>query len=116
MVGHAEDGSGHRLVAVAWLRAGAFLVAGRGLVTDAKHALCRGPEVSCSPARLRRALFHRTRCQRCAEDYGDHCQPALREGIPRIRFLRSFLWVVLSCQVAMALGTLVGGWRIVKTM
>ena len=25
-------------------------------------------------------------------------------------------WVVLSCQVAMALGTLVGGWRIVKTM
>ena len=26
------------------------------------------------------------------------------------------LWVVLSCQVAMALGTLVGGWRIVRTM
>jgi PiT family inorganic phosphate transporter len=25
-------------------------------------------------------------------------------------------WVVLSCQVAMALGTLVGGWRIVKTL
>jgi PiT family inorganic phosphate transporter len=25
-------------------------------------------------------------------------------------------WVVLSCQLAMALGTLVGGWRIVKTM
>jgi inorganic phosphate transporter, PiT family len=25
-------------------------------------------------------------------------------------------WVVLSCQVAMALGTLLGGWRIVKTM
>ena len=25
-------------------------------------------------------------------------------------------WVVLSCQIAMALGTLVGGWRIVKTM
>ena len=25
-------------------------------------------------------------------------------------------WVVLSCQVAMALGTLIGGWRIVKTM
>ena len=25
-------------------------------------------------------------------------------------------WVVLACQVAMALGTLVGGWRIVKTM
>jgi PiT family inorganic phosphate transporter len=26
------------------------------------------------------------------------------------------LWVVLSCQLAMALGTLFGGWRIVKTM
>ena len=26
------------------------------------------------------------------------------------------LWVVLSCQFAMALGTLMGGWRIVKTM
>ena len=26
------------------------------------------------------------------------------------------LWVVLSCQAAMALGTLFGGWRIVKTM
>jgi len=26
------------------------------------------------------------------------------------------LWVVLSCQGAMALGTLLGGWRIVRTM
>jgi inorganic phosphate transporter, PiT family len=26
------------------------------------------------------------------------------------------IWVVLSCQAAMALGTLLGGWRIVKTM
>ena len=26
------------------------------------------------------------------------------------------LWVVLSCQAAMALGTMLGGWRIVKTM
>ena len=26
------------------------------------------------------------------------------------------LWVVLSCQAAMALGTLFGGWRIVHTM
>jgi PiT family inorganic phosphate transporter len=25
-------------------------------------------------------------------------------------------WVVITCQFAMALGTLVGGWRIVKTM
>jgi PiT family inorganic phosphate transporter len=26
------------------------------------------------------------------------------------------LWVVLSCQFAMAMGTLLGGWRIVHTM
>jgi PiT family inorganic phosphate transporter len=26
------------------------------------------------------------------------------------------LWVILSCQAAMALGTLCGGWRIVRTM
>jgi PiT family inorganic phosphate transporter len=26
------------------------------------------------------------------------------------------LWVVLACQVAMGLGTLMGGWRIVRTM
>jgi PiT family inorganic phosphate transporter len=25
-------------------------------------------------------------------------------------------WVVITCQIAMALGTLMGGWRIVKTM
>jgi PiT family inorganic phosphate transporter len=25
-------------------------------------------------------------------------------------------WIVISCQCAMALGTLMGGWRIVKTM
>jgi PiT family inorganic phosphate transporter len=25
-------------------------------------------------------------------------------------------WVVITCQLAMALGTLIGGWRIVKTM
>ena len=26
------------------------------------------------------------------------------------------LWIILSCQTAIALGTLFGGWRIVKTM
>src|SRR5512135_1504653 len=25
-------------------------------------------------------------------------------------------WVVIACQIAMALGTLIGGWRIVRTM
>ena len=32
------------------------------------------------------------------------------------RILRVPFWVVLACQAAMALGTLMGGWRIVRTM
>jgi PiT family inorganic phosphate transporter len=30
--------------------------------------------------------------------------------------IRNHLWIILSCQSAIALGTLFGGWRIVKTM
>ena len=37
----------------------------------------------------------------------------LQEGGPK---LKPFLWVVLACHAAMGLGTLSGGWRIVKTM
>ena len=37
------------------------------------------------------------------------------EGLLGSEFYVPF-WVVLSCQAAMALGTLIGGWRIVRTM
>jgi inorganic phosphate transporter, PiT family len=37
------------------------------------------------------------------------------EGLLGAEFHVPF-WVVLSCQAAMALGTLIGGWRIVRTM
>ncbi|HBE42941.1 MAG TPA: anion permease [Bacteroidales bacterium] len=37
-------------------------------------------------------------------------------GAASIEDKRPDLWVVLSCQAAIALGTLFGGWRIVKTM
>jgi PiT family inorganic phosphate transporter len=37
------------------------------------------------------------------------------EGMLGSEFYVPF-WVVLSCQAAMALGTLIGGWRIVRTM
>ena len=37
------------------------------------------------------------------------------KGLRELPFLRSVLGGV-ACQIAMALGTLVGGWRIVKTM
>ena len=65
--------------------------------------------------RLRLALLARPRRQRRAEDHGDHRRAALR---PRecLGALPRAAWVVLSCQAAMALGTLIGGWRIVHTM
>jgi PiT family inorganic phosphate transporter len=37
-------------------------------------------------------------------------------GMASVDEKRPDLWVVLSCQAAIALGTLFGGWRIVKTM
>ncbi|HPM86769.1 MAG TPA: inorganic phosphate transporter [Bacteroidales bacterium] len=37
-------------------------------------------------------------------------------GMASVDDKRPELWVVLSCQAAIALGTLFGGWRIVKTM
>jgi PiT family inorganic phosphate transporter len=37
-------------------------------------------------------------------------------GITSKDAVRPPLWVILSCQAAIALGTLFGGWRIVKTM
>jgi PiT family inorganic phosphate transporter len=36
--------------------------------------------------------------------------------IPENSNIENFLWIVLSCHAAMGLGTLFGGWRIVKTM
>jgi PiT family inorganic phosphate transporter len=36
--------------------------------------------------------------------------------IPKDSHVGDYLWIVLSCHAAIALGTLFGGWRIVKTM
>ncbi len=36
--------------------------------------------------------------------------------IPKDAPIEDYLWIVLSCHAAIALGTLFGGWRIVKTM
>jgi len=45
--------------------------------------------------------------------HGDWTQTHLRLFGPKQEIA---LWIVLSCQAAMALGTLSGGWRIVRTM
>lgn len=44
-----------------------------------------------------------------------HSKIAQEAGLPPPRF-EVALWVVLACHAAMGLGTLMGGWRIVKTM
>ena len=36
--------------------------------------------------------------------------------IPKDSNIEDYLWIILSCHAAIALGTLFGGWRIVKTM
>jgi len=36
--------------------------------------------------------------------------------IPKDSIIEDYLWIILSCHAAIALGTLFGGWRIVKTM
>jgi PiT family inorganic phosphate transporter len=66
------------------------------------------PPVPAAPIRLRGALFTGPRQQRCAKDHGHHCRTAVRAGHLGSEFYVPF-WVVLSCQAAMALGTLFGG-------
>ena len=115
VVGNAENSSSHRLVAAAWLRAGATLVADIGLAPNAKHTLCRGPEVSraqlCSAALY--SIGHGA--NDAQKTMGIIASLLFAKGLLGSSFYVPF-WVVLSCQLAMALGTLVGGWRIVKTM
>ncbi len=47
--------------------------------------------------------------------YGYRSKLAAAAGLAKPEF-HVDLWIVLACQAAMALGTLAGGWRIVKTM
>ena len=68
---------------------------------------------------LRRALQPGPRHERRPEDHGHHRPVALHRhrGSGRARASTDFpFWIVLICNTAMGLGTLIGGWRIVKTM
>ena len=69
-----------------------------------------------APARLGLSLFAGARRQRRAEDDGNHRGAALFAGDARARPSTCRLWVVLACQTAMGIGTLMGGWKIVHTM
>ena len=114
--GTAQDGRRDRVVAAARLRAGARSVAGGGVALHAQHALCRGQEVSRDAARFSAALYSIGHGANDAQKtMGIIAGLLFAEGLLGSDFYVPF-WVVLSCQAAMALGTLIGGWRIVKTM
>ena len=78
------------------------------------HATPRRPLVPATAAGVERALQHRPRQQRCAEDHGHHLAAADRAGVTTRDHLP--VWVIICCYIAIAVGTLFGGWRIIKTM
>jgi PiT family inorganic phosphate transporter len=67
-------------------------------------------------AGLGRALQPRARRQRCAEDDRHHLDAADRLGLRRGERRHAAGWVIWCCYIAIGLGTMFGGWRIVKTM
>ena len=75
-----------------------------------------GPLVPPAAARVFGRLQHRPRQQRRAEDHGHHLAAADLGRRDDGRSAMPPSWVIVSCYVAIALGTMFGGWRIVKTM
>ena len=66
--------------------------------------------------RHRRHARARARHERRAEDDGHHHARADRQRQPRRRRFDVPTWVIVSAATAIALGTYLGGWRIIKTM
>ncbi len=73
------------------------------------------PALPPAAARLGRPLQPRPRRQRRPEDDGHHHRPAGGLAATSQTF-EVPLWVILISHAAIALGTMFGGWRIVKTM
>jgi len=69
---------------------------------------------SAAAARLRSGLQHRPRQQRRRRRPWHHLAAADRRRHHHPDHLPN--WVIVSCYAAIALGTMFGGWRIVKTM
>ena len=77
-----------------------------------------GKWISCSakansdPPRLQPGTWQ----QRRPKNHGHYRPVALREHLERAEPYEIPSWIVFVCHAAMGLGTLIGGWRIVKTM
>ena len=74
------------------------------------------PRLPPRAARLRRVRRVHARHERRAEDDGDHRARADRSGHLSPDFERPPTWVIVAAALAMAAGTYVGGWRIIKTL
>ena len=74
----------------------------------------RGQVVPAAAAGFVRGLQHGPRRQRRAKNHGHHLAAADRHGRTTKDHLPT--WVVMSCFLAIGIGTMFGGWRIVKTM
>ena len=60
------------------------------------------------------SLAHGT--QRRAEDDGRHHARADRQRHDRRQGAKAPFWVILSCALAISLGTYIGGWRVIRTL
>ena len=116
LVGRAEDGGRNRAVADARLRAGAAARA-RGVLdlrATARHSL--STSFFALPQLGSAALYSLGHGGNDAQKtMGIIAGLLYAEGQLGSEFYVP-LWVVLACQTAMALGTYLGGWRIVRTM
>ena len=105
----------YRSVSAGRLFSGSDAGARRVLGIRSVNSIGRGQFLPHRPASFGGALLARSWRQRRAEDHGHHRGIALFAR-PSWRDLHVPFWVVLVCQAAMGLGTLVGGWRIVHTL
>ena len=62
-----------------------------------------------------RPVQHRPRHQRCPENHGHHRHAAVFHRPPGSTFYVPF-WVIISCYLAISLGTLSGGWKVIETL
>jgi PiT family inorganic phosphate transporter len=113
---HPQDGGLHFRVADAGLPAGLAHDGAGGLGVPAHHAVAGGQMVPPAAAGLGRRLQPGAWRQRRAEDHRHHLDAADRHGLRAASDKSPPTWVIVSCYMAMRLGTMFGGWRIVKTM
>ena len=99
----------------------AFLVAGLSILLAYRIVGRQRPGVVSRGFRLGQwvsgePLLALARHERRAEDDGHHLPRARREREPQRRVTTIPSWVIVSSATAIALGTYVGGWRIIRTM